>query len=275
MSRALFIGDSHSCGYVTVPNKVGPGSYTYWNDNNYSEIYNTVNNKPVCIYAHAGAPNRMYTDWMKNMFNKFSDIDEVFLCLAPLNRFVLAFDEQLQDDALPLDHFAFECVESTDAVKKYVDILIKDNKIQLYNKPTNDDYNCFPGIKISEKNGLEEPDIRKHTFMQVKLFFELNTHLERRDFLLNVFAWDRICAENNAKLYLFNFMNRLKWPKSFEYYGQLNNTIVAEKSIEQYMLDNNVNPVEYLLHDKEHYNTEYHKMIVERYIPWLKNQKKS
>jgi hypothetical protein len=275
MSRALFIGDSHTCGYVTVPDKTGPGSYTYWNDNNYAEIYNTVNNKPVCIYAHAGTTNRMYTDWMKNMFNKFSDIDEVFLCLAPLNRFVLAFDEQLQDDALPLDYFMHECVESTDAVKKYVDILIKDNKIQLYNKPTNDDYNFFPGIKISEKNGLEEPDIRKHTFMQVKLFFELNTHLERRDFLLNVFAWDRICAENNAKLYLFNFMNRLKWPKSFEYYGQLNNTTVAEKSIEQYMLDNNVNPVEYLLHDKEHYNEEYHKKIVEKYIPWLKNQKKS
>ena len=111
--------------------------------------------------------------------------------------------------------------------------------------------------------------------MEIKLFFELNTHLERRDFLLNVFAWDRICGDHNAKLYVFNFMNRLKWPKSLEYYGQLKHTTVAEKTIEQYMLDINVNPVDYLLHDKEHYNFDYHKLIVEKYIPWIKSQKKS
>jgi hypothetical protein len=40
-------------------------------------------------------------------------------------------------------------------------------------------------------------------------------------------------------------------------------------------LDNGIDPQKYLLHDKEHYNEEYHKKIVEKYIPWLKNQKKS
>ncbi len=275
MSRALFIGDSHTCGYVTVPDKTGPGSYTYWNDNNYAEIYNTVNDKPVSIYAHAGTTNRMYTDWIKHMLNKFPDTDEVFVCLAPLNRFVLAFDEKLTDEALPLDYFVHECEQSTESVKKYLDLLLKEGRVQLYNKPTAEDYNRFPGLQISETEGLQQPDIRKNTFMEIKLFFELNTHLERRDFLLNVFAWDRICAENNAKLYVFNFMNRLKWPKSLEYYGALKNTTVAEKTIEQFMLDNNVNPTDYLLHDKEHYNFDYHKLIVEKYIPWIKNQKKS
>jgi hypothetical protein len=166
-------------------------------------------------------------------------------------------------------------VESTPTVKKYMDLLVKEGRVQLYNKPTAEDYEKFPGLKISETDGLQQPDVRKNTFMEIKLFFELNTHLERRDFLLNVFAWDRICAENNAKLYVFNFMNRLKWPKSLEYYGALKNTTVAEKTVEQYMLDNGIDPQKYLLHDKEHYNTEYHKTIVERYIPWLKNQKKS
>jgi hypothetical protein len=60
-----------------------------------------------------------------------------------------------------------------------------------------------------------------------------------------------------------------------EYYGALKNTTVAEKTVEQYMLDNGIDPQKYLLHDKEHYNKEYHKTIVEKYIPWLKNQKKS
>jgi len=275
MSRALFIGDSHTCGYNSVPDQTGPGSYTYWNDNNYAEIYNTVNQKPVNIYAHAGTANRMYTDWIKHMLTKFADTDEVFVCLAPLNRFVLAFDEKLTDEALPLDFFVHECEQSTDTVKKYMDQLVMDGKVQLYNKPTADDYSNFPGLEISDTQGLLKPDIRKNTFMQIKLFFELNTHLERRDFLLNVFAWDRICAEHGAKLYIFNFMNRLRWPNSLAYYGKLSNTTVAEKTIEQYMLDEGIDPKTHLLEDKEHYNFAYHKIIVEKYIPWLKNQKKS
>ena len=47
MSRSLFIGDSHTCGYWSHPTERGPGSYTYWNDNNYSESYAKQNNKPV------------------------------------------------------------------------------------------------------------------------------------------------------------------------------------------------------------------------------------
>jgi hypothetical protein len=71
MSRALFIGDSQTCGYWSHPTKVGPGSYSYWNDNNYAEIYGEDNNKPVAIYAMAGVCNRVYTDWLAAMFKKY------------------------------------------------------------------------------------------------------------------------------------------------------------------------------------------------------------
>ena len=93
MSRTLFIGDSHTMGYHSDLNKYGAGSFSQWNDNNYAEIYSELNDKPVIIYALSGASNRLYTDWLKSMFEKYDDIDEVFISLAAFNRFIIAFDD--------------------------------------------------------------------------------------------------------------------------------------------------------------------------------------
>ena len=49
MSRTLFIGDSHTVGYQTIEGKVGPGSYSFWNDNNYCETYSKIHDKPIVI----------------------------------------------------------------------------------------------------------------------------------------------------------------------------------------------------------------------------------
>ena len=273
MSRALFIGDSHTCGYWSHPTKEGPGSYTYWNDNNYAEVYSEINNKPVAIYAMAGVNNRVYTDWIKSMFNRYQDIDEVFLCMAPFNRFTLGFDSKLDVEVVPVDHFMAAMEDNNGIIDKYCDHTISKDSIQLYNKPTSDDYNTFPGIDFdASTTGLKNPDLRKHTFMQVKLFFEMNSFLEKRDFLLNVFAWDRLCQENNAKLYLFNMTERLKYPSDFKYYGQLSNTVVSQKTVEGYLSSKHIDHTKFFIEDKEHYNREYHTLIAEKFIPWLKNQ---
>ena len=270
MSRTLFIGDSHTCGYDSIPGKTGPGSFSYWNENNYAEIYSTVADKPVSVYAMAGVNNRVYTDWLKTMFNRYNDIDEVFLCMAPFNRFVIAFDDELSDDVIAVDHFTLKLESSTDNIHRYADPTIVDNKIQLFNKPTFEDYNKFPGIELSEEHGLKSPNLRKHTFMQIKTFFELNSFTEKREFLQSVYAWDNICADNNAKLYLFNVTDRLKYPQTFEYYGKLKCTTVAPKNVEVFFTEKNINHTKYYLKDKEHYNKEYHQLIAEQYIPWLK-----
>jgi hypothetical protein len=273
MSRALFIGDSHTCGYWSHPTNEGPGSYTYWNDNNYAEVYSEINNKPVAIYAMAGVNNRVYTDWIRSMFNRYQDIDEVFVCMAPFNRFTLGFDSKLDDEVVPVDHFMAEMESNNRIIDKYCDHTISKDSIQLYNKPTSDDYNNFPGIDFdASTTGLKNPDLRKHTFMQIKLFFEMNSFLEKRDFLLNVFAWDRLCQENNAKLYLFNMTERLKYPLDFKYYGQLSNTIVSQKTVEGYLSTKHIDHTKFFIEDKEHYNREYHTLIAEKFIPWLKNQ---
>lgn len=271
MTRSLFIGDSHSCGYWSDPVKTGPGSYTYWNDNNYGEIYSQELSKPVAIYAMAGVNNRVYTDWLACMFEKYNDIDEVFICLAPFNRFRIAFDGVLTDSVIPIDHFTTKIESSDGNIDRYCDLTIKGENLQLFNKALDVDYNRFPGIDIDVAQGLDRPNLRKNTFMEVKLFFELNSFIEKRDFLLDVYAWDRMCVDNNAKLYLFNFTERLKYPETFEYYGKLKNTVIATKTVEGYLLNKMIDHKKYYLEDHEHYNKEYHSFVATKYIPWLKS----
>ena len=270
VSRTLFLGDSHTVGYQTIPNKIGVGSYSFWNDNSYCEEYSLLHDKPVVIYGMAGTPNRMYTDWMSSMFNTYSDIDEVFLCLSPLNRMVLGFEGTLTDGALPLNYFTHECDESSTRVKKYMDVLSKKEAVQFFTKPVNEDYTKFPGIDVSSERGIVSPDVRSHTYMQTQLFFHCNTHLEKRDLLLNVYAWDRMCADRHVKLYIFNFMERLKWPPNWNYYGKLHNTVIASKTVEGFMKESNIDHTQYFLPDKEHYNKEFHNMIAKDYLTWLK-----
>jgi hypothetical protein len=218
----------------------------------------------------AGVNNRVYTDWLTSMFKEYQDIDEVFLCIAPLNRFTIGFDNELSDDVISVDHFKLKCDSSNPLVSRYVDNTVVDDKLQLFNKPTYDDYSKFPGINLSAEKGLLEPDLRKHTYMQVKLFFELNSFLEKKDLGLQIFAWDRLCFENNAKLYIFNFTERLKFPEVYNYYGKLKATTVAPKTVEKFFADKNIDHTKYFIEDNEHYNKDYHDLIATKYLPWLK-----
>lgn len=274
MGRTLFIGDSHTMGYKSAASGTGIGSFTQWNDNNYAEIYNELTGRPVVIYALSGASNRLYTDWLKSMFDMYDDIDEVFICLASFNRFIIAHDDITKEDCIPSDYFTFKVDNSTDTVHKYMDGIIRENIMQLLNKSIYSDYDKFPGIEFSSEDGLVTPDLRKHTYMQVKLFFELNTFVEKRDFLNSVYTWDNICADNGANLHLFNFTNRLKFPNQFDYYGKLKNTKIATKTVESFMKEKGIDHKKYLIEDNEHYNKDYHDLVAKHFITWLQTLKK-
>ena len=105
-------------------------------------------------------------------------------------------------------------------IKKYSDQPIAGDTVQILTKPTAEDYQNAKGFKFTNEEGLQDPDLRKDSYMQVKLFNECNTTLEKREFLLNAYAWDNICADNNAKLFIFNFRSRGIWPNNFEYFGK-------------------------------------------------------
>ncbi len=274
MGRTLFIGDSHTMGYKSVPNSKGIGSFTQWNDNNYAEIYQEITGKPIVIYALSGASNRIYTDWLRTMFDMYNDIDEVFICLASFNRFIIAHDDITKEECIPSDFFTFKLDNSTESIHRYMDGIVRDNVMQLLNKSIYSDYDKYPGIEFSSEDGLITPDIRKHTYMQVKLFFELNTFIEKRDFLNCIYTWDNMCADHGANLHLFNFTNRLKFPSTFDYYGKLKNTRIANKTVETYLKQMGIDHSQYLIEDREHYNKQYHEFVAKNYIPWLQTLKK-
>ena len=106
--------------------------------------------------------------------------------------------------------------------------------------------------------------------MQVKLFNECNTTLEKREFLLNAYAWDNICAENNAKLYVFNFRSRGIWPNNFEYFGKIKTLKRVEKSVEDHLNTLGLKAEDYFLEDNEHFNKQYHDVVAKEYLSWLK-----
>ena len=270
MSRTLFIGDSHTVGYKTIEGKIGPGSFTFWNDNNYAVKYSEIHDRNIVIYAQPGATNNLYTTWLANMFSKYNDIDEVFICLAPLNRVELSFDPDLKQEVDPLDTFTYEHPESTEQIRKYSDQPVAGNTVQILQKPVGADYQKVPGIGFSAEHGLTSPDLRKDSYMSVKLFYECNTVIEKREFLKNMYMWDKMCTENNAKLYVFNFRSRGVWPKDTDYFGKIDTLKRANQSVEQYLNTLGHKAEDYFIEDKEHFNNQYHKLIATEYLKWLK-----
>jgi hypothetical protein len=270
MSRTLFLGDSHTCGYVTEPGKVGPGSYSLWNDNSYCESYAEINNKKTVVYAVPGSCNRTYPDWLRTMLDRYTDIDEVFVLLASWNRFALGFNERLSPEVLPVDFFTEKVDKENKLVDIYQDKIFSEDRFQLLNKPIYDDFKNITGISFNYQNGLMAPDLRKDSYMSVKLFFELNTHLEQRDFFKDVYTMDNMCSDYGCKLYLFNMTDRIQFPNDLNFYGKLKSTIKAPTTVESFFKKKFIDHTKYYLPDGEHYTKDFHDLIASKYIPWLK-----
>ena len=273
MTRTLFIGDSHTCGYRTVTGKQGLGSFSVWNENSYVEEYANLHNKKAIVYAMPGANNRSYADWIGSMFKKYDDIDEVIILMSSLNRFILGFNEKLDPSVLPIDEFThFEGTNSNKTVDRYLDKIISgdnDQYLQLYQKPHEGDYEKFPGLNFSYENGLVDPDIRKSSYMEIKTFFELNTHLEQRDFFKDIYTWDNMCADRNIPLYLFKMRERTFFPEKWDFYGKLKATTIAPQSVEEFFKQRNINHENYFEEDKEHFNELFHRLIAQKFLKHL------
>jgi hypothetical protein len=270
MSRAVFLGDSHTCGYITEPGKLGPSSYSLWNDNNYAEFYAKENNKNVSVYAIPGAANKIYPDWLRTMLDKHPDTDEVFVLLASWNRFILAFNETLSPEVIPSDYFTEFYKNKHGLVDIYQDCIFKEDRFQLLNKPTFEDFGKVADINFNYQNGLVTPDLRKDCYMDIKLFFELNTHLEQREFFKDISVMDSMCQEHGCKLYLFNMTDRVKFPTKLDFYSKLKSTKISSVTVESYFKKKFIDHSKFFLPDNEHYNEEYHQMIASNFIPWLK-----
>jgi len=269
MSRTLFLGDSHTCGYKSFKDL----SYSLWNENNYASIFSDIFDTSVLIYAQPGSTFRVFTDRLSTMFKRYNDITKVFLCLPPFNRFVLACDEIDFINCIPVDYFTYDHDDPSNKIQRFQDETIKNNRLQLFQKTIYSDYESIPSLDFSDKDGLKSPNVRKDSYMKIKTFFEFNTYLEKREYFNCVYTWDNICSDNDADLYIFNFMDRMIFPEYQDYYGKLKKTTISNKTVETFLRDLNVNHKEYLLEDHEHYNKDYHKLVAEKFLPWLIDQK--
>lgn len=265
----LFIGDSHTCGYHSIPGKSGLGSYSIWQENNYAKKYAEITKQKSVVYAMPGAHSDAYTNWLKILLDKNETVNKVFISLSGFNRFTIAGNNgKFGRDPISLDHFTVKAANE-ELFEAYIDDIINGDYFQLYQKTIQDDYDNFPGIQWSEEKGLISPNLRKNTFMQIKTFLDLNTHLETQNFLKNVFIWDNLCRLRNVKLYIFQITDRLQFPTVFDYYGPLNNTIISQDSVQTYFSKKNIDHKRFLIADKEHYDKEYHNLIAEKFIPHL------
>lgn len=262
----VFIGDSHTCGYTSIPDMVGEGSYEIWQENNYAKKYAEYTGIKSIVYAMPGAHSDAYTNWLKILLDKYTDINAVFISLSGFNRFTIASNNGKFDrDPIPIDHFTVKAV-SDEIIDGYVDDIISGDYFQLYQKTIAEDYNKFPGVNWTHEEGLTSPDLRKNTYMQIKTFLELNTHIETQNFLKNVYIWNSMCANLGIKLYIFQMTDRLQFPSNLNYYGNLSNTIISDISVERYFSQKNIDHRKYYISDQEHYNEEYHQLIAEKFL---------
>jgi hypothetical protein len=268
--RTLFLGDSHTHGYwresvgqITIPH--------IWDNNNYAEIYSDLTQKQSVIYAMSGTTIQRYPDWLKFSLDKYSDIDEVFVQSLHWNRFMLSGSETRDyTDELSIDYFTQFCGENS-LVSRYSDIpdevaertgVSRDHNF-LPQKISLEDYES---LKYIPKNW--KPDLQHTPYVVVKLWAELMTHLQHREYCRTLFLMDRMCHERNIKMYLWRVNDRVYIPNNIGIYGDLKATKVINESAETYLKRIGYDISNMLMPDKEHYNLHGHLEIAHKFIPY-------
>lgn len=265
MGRTLFVGCSHTMGYRE---DAPPNEPNVWRDNNYAEIYSEITGQQVVIMASAGAGNRAFHRFIAYAFEKYNDIDEVFVQSTYWGRFPIAINPDLDYKNIFYKGFFIDENFRTENIDRYSIALSPDNKyLETYMKPRASDYDHFPYIKDTQV-WKTEPDIRRSSHMYIQMWHHNNTHLEQEDYFTYMTMCDVLCKKYKAKMYIWNINDRCYIPKETkDYYTKLDAKIApkdAENYLKKYIKIDTV--------DGEHYSTNVHTAIAERYIPYVKEQ---
>lgn len=265
MSRTLFIGDSHSMGYIGRNSDIG--GFDIWQENNYAEIYSQQNNKPVVIMASSGCGNREYVNFLAYAFKIYSDIDEVFIQSTYWGRFPLAINPDLNEKStFPLEFFIEKDHCDVNVDRYSIGLVQQDKYLQAYAKP---DFKIPYDFKTGPNN---QPIITRMSYMYVQSYHYLQTHLEQQDYFRDVFLCDALCHRNNVKMFLWNINNRCYIPKeTANFYGNLLSTTITNSDAVTYIKDVHGTDLEKEKVDVEHYNRIAHESIATHYITYLRS----
>lgn len=262
--KIAFIGDSHTNGYIgnLDPSKGGD----MWNDNNYAEIYIEQNDIPGAVYAMGGATNRVFVNWAKNVLEKFKNLETLVIQLTYPSRFIIAFDS-FRKDLINTDYLC-ETVHREGNLIRLMDYTLLDDVVQAFFKPAVEDWDKFPGIGASMEDGLSHPDIWHSKYFDIKLFFELNTWLEKQDHMMWLYTIDNMCKEKGVNLHFFKMKPDTFYNFDINYYGNISGKL-HETPVSEYFKKKMIDHNDFLLDDTEHYNKDYHNLIAEKFLPYI------
>lgn len=285
MSKTLFVGCSHTCGYF-----VSNGSHKecssalsvsndihQWALNNYAEIYAKENNKEIIIYSMQGATNCKYVDWIGYCLKKY-DIDEIFVQSTYWNRYKIAasFSKEIDiQKEIPLGHFTYEKDlprnnEQNDLVTRLSDREESLEVAEIVRQPLLEDYKSFKGHKFNKEGKYIYETALTDNYSKTKLWNELATHIQHRNYVKDLLVIDNLCRFYNIPWHLFNMNINQYIPPNLDFYTPLTNCKRSPVSVQDFLEQTQgIDSKDYLI-DVEHLNEEYHKLIAKHYIPFLK-----
>lgn len=273
MGRKLFVGCSHSMGYIDPVEHWELGPNHIWQNNNYAEEYAKLNDQKVVIYASSGCGNREFVNFVADAFHKYDDIDEVYVQSTYWGRFPLVINPDLDETStFPLDFF-YSKDRYDDLIERYSIGMVQQNKYLLaYAKAKSIDYERNPFIATTSPNN--QPSLNQSSYMYIQMWHYCQTPLAQQDYLKDVFMMDTLCTRNNAKLYLWNINDRCHIPKETNnFYADLQSTTITDIDAMSYLKQFSDKDLEKEKVDSEHYNRYVHNLIAQHYIPYLRNLK--
>ncbi len=267
MGRTLFIGDSHAHGYSEIGTTVSA-----WQEANYAEIYSNVNNKEVVVYSQPGGCNRKYPAWVKSMLDRYDDIDEVFVQSTYWDRFLLACSRNLDvGETTKADLFLDNDQPKDDMIHRYTDHRVTENYIEMIDQVRAENYQAFKGFAFDDMQVKADFEPFHEKYIYTKLWHELVTPLQYKDYCLDLLAIDTMLTRKNIKWYQWTINNRVFCPDNIALYGDLNCTKATE-SAEGFINKNlniNIETDEHRV-DGEHYTKQVHEIIATDYFNYLK-----
>jgi len=269
MARTLFIGDSHSHGYFEMGGKISA-----WQSNNYAEIYANHFNKKTVIYSMPGGCNDKYPVWLKTMFDRYTDFDEVFIQSTYWNRFLLSCSRELDvGEFTKSDLFLDDTLEKDDLIHRYTDHRVSDNYVEMIEQPRTENYEQFKGFEFDDMNTTHDFSLFHEKYTYTKIYHELTTVLQYKNYCMNLFTINELCRRNNVKWYLWNINERVFMPDNLDFFGKID-CVRAPMTAQEFMkerFDIDTESEHYRI-DREHYIREIHRKIAVDYFGYIKEQ---
>ena len=273
MGRKLFVGCSHTMGYIDPEERSELGHFHIWQSNNYAEEYAKQNNEKTVIYASSGCGNREYVNFVADAFQKYNDIDEVFVQSTYWGRFPLIINPELDEkEIFPLDFF-YDRNKCDDLIDRYSIGMVKaDRYLMAYSKARPIDYERNPYIANTGPNN--QPSLNHSSYMYIQLWHYCQTPLAQQDYFKDVFMLDALCTKNNAKMHLWNINDRCLIPtQTNNFYSALQSTTITDIDAMTFLKDFSDKDLEKEKVDSEHYNNYVHALLAKHYIPYLRSLK--